>query len=160
MLKWFLRALFIYHTSQNKMLLKSCNRNRFVKLGSQNQDNLLYFDKNKLHIPTHISSSIRKFLTQTLVKLIHNLFPYYLKLAVFVRHERIILYLPKNVLMSIPILLTCFFFHFRSVRLHQKMGLTASPLRRRGCFLVIGIVVLVPFTMLMLFIGPGKYPLQ
>lgn len=38
----------------------------------------------------------------------------------------------------------------------MKMGLTASPLRRRGCLLVLAFCVLVPFTLMMLFIGPGK----
>lgn len=34
------------------------------------------------------------------------------------------------------------------------MGLTSSPLRRRGCFLISAVVVLVPFTVLLLVVGP------
>lgn len=38
-----------------------------------------------------------------------------------------------------------------------KMGLTASPLRRRGCLFAIIVCVMLPFTAMVLLIGPGKY---
>lgn len=37
------------------------------------------------------------------------------------------------------------------------MGLSASPLRRRGCLLALAFIVLIPFTVFLLIIGPGKY---
>ncbi|KAJ6644069.1 hypothetical protein Bhyg_09035 [Pseudolycoriella hygida] len=37
------------------------------------------------------------------------------------------------------------------------MGLTVSPLRRRGCFLIIIVIIFVPFTILLLLMGPGAY---
>lgn len=51
-----------------------------------------------------------------------------------------------------------FFLCFRCLKsVTMKMGLTASPLRRRGCLLVLAFCILVPFTLMMLFVGPGKH---
>lgn len=36
------------------------------------------------------------------------------------------------------------------------MGPITSPLRRRGCLLVLIFCVLIPFTIMMMFVGPGR----
>lgn len=54
--------------------------------------------------------------------------------------------------------LSLFNFHYRCLDFTtMKMGLTASPLRRRGCLLILAFCVMIPFTLMMLFIGPGKH---
>lgn len=93
-----------------------------------------------------------------------DIFPYYIFLIYYHAHLRWAQPLlkmwqstkPHSFFSCILIANIVLFSRYRSVRITCKMGLTASPLRRRGCFLVIAIVVLVPFTMLLLFVGPGK----
>lgn len=49
-----------------------------------------------------------------------------------------------------------FLCSFRCIKLiTMKMGLIASPLRRRGCLLALAFCVMIPFTLMILLIGPG-----